>query len=146
MAEAQSTDLWASEAGSEFSARIRMTQRNMTGTLMYPGLLNPVGRPLVAWSLFSHKILRWLTPYFVIGALAANALLLDEGFYVVTFIVAFAGLAVSTLGLAGQFLGIRIPVAGALGSLLVVNLGFFIGVLKSASGRKVYAYGRKKTP
>ena len=146
VAEAQSTDLWAAEAGSEFSARVRMTQRNMTGTLMYPALLNPVKRPLIAWSLMSHKILRWLTPYFVIGGLVANAFLLEQSFYVATFILALAGLGISTLGLTGQILGIRIPVAGALGSLLVVNAGFFIGVLKSMSGRKVYVYGRPKTP
>jgi hypothetical protein len=118
----------------------------MTGTLMYPGLFNPVSMPLIAWSLFSHKILRWLTPYFVIGALASNAFLLGQGLYVVTLVLALAALAVSGLGLAGQIFGIRVPIAGALGSLLVVNVGFFVGVLKSASGRKVYAYGRKKTP
>ena len=43
-------------------------------------LLNP-WRGWVAFTFLSHKILRWLCPFFLIGALASNLLLCEQPFY-----------------------------------------------------------------
>src|SRR5580658_3669875 len=53
--------------------------RNWTGTLSRPALLNPFLYPLTAWSLVSHKLLRWLTPFFLGVVFLSSASLAARG-------------------------------------------------------------------
>lgn len=53
----------------EFHARVRMTLRSFGGTLSKQALLNPIHHPLLVWAIASHKLLRWLTPYFLLALL-----------------------------------------------------------------------------
>ena len=66
----------------ELRARIRMVARNWTGTLSQPALLNPLRFPGTAWGLVSHKLLRWLTPFFLAVLLAATTASCVHGQYV----------------------------------------------------------------
>lgn len=43
-------------------------------------MLNPA-KGLIAWQYFSHKVLRWLTPFFLILAFIMNLLLWEKPFY-----------------------------------------------------------------
>jgi poly-beta-1,6-N-acetyl-D-glucosamine synthase len=43
-------------------------------------MLNPA-KGLIAWQYFSHKVLRWLTPFFLILAFITNLLLWERPFY-----------------------------------------------------------------
>ena len=58
-------DTWHSESASEFKARVRMTLRNWGGTWSRPVLLNPLQYGGIAFGLWSHKLLRWLSPVFL---------------------------------------------------------------------------------
>ncbi len=60
---------------SELRSRVRMTARNWTGTLSRPALLNPFRFPLTALGLFSHKLLRWLTPVLLVIVFVTNTIL-----------------------------------------------------------------------
>jgi len=53
----------------EFSMRVRVVTRGMRGLLSVPGLLVPWNNPWVSFQLYSHKILRWMIPFFLIGTL-----------------------------------------------------------------------------
>jgi len=66
---------------SEFDRRSRIVLRGLRGTLSVARLLNPVAHPRLAWALWSTRLLRWLTPVFMLIALAANLALLDQPFY-----------------------------------------------------------------
>jgi hypothetical protein len=59
----------------------------------------------VAFSFLSHKLLRWLCPFFLLGALASNALLWTEPFYRVCLLGQLAFYAVS---LAAASLPVRL--------------------------------------
>src|SRR5262249_15761350 len=48
-------------------------------------LLNP-RHGWVAFTFLCHKIIRWLCPFFMVGTLLSNLLLLDDSFYLGTFI------------------------------------------------------------
>ena len=63
------------------------------------GMLSPCGYPpLYALEVFSHRLLRYLTPLLHALALIANAFLLGSGwFYVLTFVVQLAFLAAAAL-------------------------------------------------
>jgi cellulose synthase/poly-beta-1,6-N-acetylglucosamine synthase-like glycosyltransferase len=58
--------------------RVRMVTRDLEATLSRPALLNPIRFPGVAWSLWSHKLLRWLAAPLLVVLLVTNLFLLDR--------------------------------------------------------------------
>jgi cellulose synthase/poly-beta-1,6-N-acetylglucosamine synthase-like glycosyltransferase len=66
-------------------------------------MISPRGyRPLYAFQLFSHRLLRYLTPFLHLLAFLTNLLLLDQGWiYIATYAVQLAVIAAAILG--GQF-------------------------------------------
>jgi cellulose synthase/poly-beta-1,6-N-acetylglucosamine synthase-like glycosyltransferase len=65
----------------EMSMRVRVITRGMRGLLSVPDLLKPWKYPWVAFQLFSHKILRWLVPVFLVALLGFNFVLLQHAFF-----------------------------------------------------------------
>ncbi len=140
-------DGFPSTMEGELKARVRMTLRNITGTLSRMQIINPFRRPMLFMSVFSHKTLRWLTPYFMLLLLAANCFLFTEGFFYSAFFYLQA--AFYCLGAIGYMAEknkkrVRIPLAAQVFSFLLANAGFFLGVLKAAGGGKVTCYRNKE--
>ncbi len=71
----------ASPAAEEFAMHVRMVTRAMRGLLSVSDLLNPWKFGWPAFQLWSHKVLRWIVPVFLILLFTANLLLLDADFY-----------------------------------------------------------------
>ena len=65
----------------EFAMRVRVVTRAMRGLLSVPDLLQPWKFGWTAFQLWSHKIMRWMVPLFLIVLLAANLALLEIPFY-----------------------------------------------------------------
>jgi cellulose synthase/poly-beta-1,6-N-acetylglucosamine synthase-like glycosyltransferase len=63
------------EMGPEFRMRVRVALRALRGMVYARGALNAVRRPLPAFCILSHKILRYLGFFFLASALVLNALL-----------------------------------------------------------------------
>ena len=72
----------------EFQRKVRTIVRGIAVLMKNLSLLHPGRYGLFAWQLFSHKLCRWLVPFFLIAAAAANLFLLADGF---TYRLAFAG-------------------------------------------------------
>lgn len=83
----------------EFSMRVRVVARGIRGILSVPDLLNPVKYGWVSFQLISHKVLRWMVPFFLLLLLASNAVLWNYPWYGVLLAlqIAFYGFAVLTL-------------------------------------------------
>ena len=62
-------------------SKVRVISKDLRGLFLYQTILNPFRYPLYAWGLISHKLLRWLVPYFLITLFAANLLLLGQLIY-----------------------------------------------------------------
>lgn len=93
--------------GSEFHRRARIGAGGYQSIGMLWKLLDP-RRGWVAFAFFSHKVLRWLCPFFLISAFVSNLLLVNEplyraililqlAFYFAAFIVAFLPASVKIL-------------------------------------------------
>lgn len=67
--------------GEEFSMRVRVVTRAMRGLLSVSDLLKPWKFAWPAFQLWSHKIMRWMVPLFLIVLLIANVILIDSPFY-----------------------------------------------------------------
>ncbi len=60
-------------ASQEFRMRVRVATRGMRGLLSVPQLLQPWLHGWASFQLFSHKLLRWLVPIFLILLFAGSA-------------------------------------------------------------------------
>jgi cellulose synthase/poly-beta-1,6-N-acetylglucosamine synthase-like glycosyltransferase len=80
----------------EFHRRVRIGAGGFQAIAMLWKLLNPL-RGWIAFTFFSHKVMRWLCPFFMCGGLISSALLgnsfyrqaliVQAGFYAVSLIV-----------------------------------------------------------
>jgi cellulose synthase/poly-beta-1,6-N-acetylglucosamine synthase-like glycosyltransferase len=88
-------------------ARKRRMMRGIYDEVIGDGMLSPRGySPAYAFEIFSHRVLRYATPLLHLIALAANIVLLGEGWiYTVTLAVQLALLAAAALA---PFLRLRV--------------------------------------
>lgn len=68
-----------SRFGEEYRRKVRIVSRSLRGLMKMSALLNPLRSGFYAVELISHKLLRWLTPLFLVGAALSNAVLWPEG-------------------------------------------------------------------
>lgn len=61
-----------SSTAQEFSMRVRVVTRGMRGLLSVPDLLKPWKYGWISFQLYSHKVMRWLVPVFLSGALISS--------------------------------------------------------------------------
>ena len=69
--------------------------------------LNPFRHPFLLFQLISHRLLRWGIPFLLILAFVANAFLLDDWFYRLTFALQVAFYGAALVGLVLDRVGIR---------------------------------------
>jgi Glycosyl transferase family 2 len=65
--------------GEELERRARVITRGLRGAFRMPTLLNPLRHPWFATVLWSHRVLRWLVPVFLLVLLAASVPLAARG-------------------------------------------------------------------
>lgn len=139
--EAVATDRMASTEQGEFRTRVRMTLRNWQGTWSYPRLLNPLRHPGYAFALWSHKLLRWSSPFLLL-ALTFSAVVL--AFHWPLFALVCYGLlsfyAMALLGWWAERAGFHLPLAHTAYSFVLANLGFLVGVCRALGGHRVTRY------
>lgn len=84
----------------EFQRKVRTLIRGMTTLAAYAHLLNPFRHGLFALVLFSHKVMRWAAPVFLVGAAVAPLFLLESPFYAATLVAqaAFYACALASFG------------------------------------------------
>jgi glycosyltransferase involved in cell wall biosynthesis len=84
----------------EFDRKVRTLLRGMTALFAYKPLLNPFRYGMFAFELWSHKILRWTVPFFLLLALVSPLALLDSPLYATAFWVQVAFYAAAAASLA----------------------------------------------
>lgn len=85
------------DPSKEYQRKIRTVIRGMTGLARHAEVLNVGKFGFFAFQVISHKLMRWLTPWFLVAAFLLNALIADNNvFYFLLFTgqLAFYGLAV----------------------------------------------------
>lgn len=138
--EAAAYEARITDAGAEFRARVRMTLRSFSGTVSRAQLLNPLRFPRVAWAILSHKLLRWLTPYFLLLLFAANVSLVDRPFYRFTLGVQTGFYLIGGIGYILDRYRVRVPVLSTIYAFCLMNVGVSVGVAKAILGHRVVAY------
>lgn len=70
--EARAVEVVIPDVRAEFRRKVRMIAGGYQTLWRHRGLFYPWRRPLVAFQLFSHKLLRWWAPLFLLVALLAS--------------------------------------------------------------------------
>lgn len=131
--EAIATDFAASSVAGEFTRRVRIA----TGCFRaLGGILRGPLDPLTAFAFFSHKLLRWVLPFLLLGMLLTSASLLDRPLYRALFGTQLVFYAWAALGYAfrQRVQGIRFALVAYY--LLAMHLAFVVGLIRYLSGRR----------
>jgi cellulose synthase/poly-beta-1,6-N-acetylglucosamine synthase-like glycosyltransferase len=86
------------DPGLEYRRKMRTVIRGMTAIARHPRVLNPFTMGWFAFQVWSHKIMRWGVPWFMLGFAALTLLLQGQGMVYTIALVAqlgFYGLALA---------------------------------------------------
>lgn len=133
-------------APAEYRARQRMTLRSFNATFFAWPLKNYLKSPGITWAVLSHKVLRWLTPYFMAVALLSNLALIPHLAFSITLAAQLAFYLVAASGWAAIRRGWRVPGAGAAFSFLVANTAFASGVWLALLGKEIRIFHPVEQP
>ena len=124
----------------ELSMRIRVTLRSLLAIATQRRFLNPVRFGAFAWQLWSHKLLRYLSPIFCLAALLANIALATRGDYLMLLALQLAAITVGLLG----FLPLPVLRTSRLLAqpyyFLLTNLASAISLVRFIRGDKVITW------
>ena len=119
----------------ELQRRIRISAGNFQSLFLVPGILHP-RRGWVGFAFFSHKLLRWLVPLFLVGMLGSNMLLAGRLFYGRALLLQGAFYVCGLAGvLAPQLTGIM-KVLSVPKYFLAMNAAILIGLGRFLTGRQ----------
>ncbi len=131
--------------GEELERRARVITRGLRGAFRMPALLNPLRHPWFATLLWSHRVLRWLVPVFLLVLLAASAALAGRGgFYRLVLAAQVAVYAAGLVAFALERARVRVPGAFIPLYFCVVNLAPLLALAWLARGERkvVWETGR----
>jgi hypothetical protein len=126
---------------AEFVRKARIAAGDFQSLAFTWRLLNPLRGP-VAFAFWSHKLLRWLMPFFLLTAFAANLLLLRHPFYRITLGVQ---VALYGAGIAGRFVSGRpgpFRLLALLYYFLSMNAALLVGFVRCVTGRQRVTWQR----
>jgi hypothetical protein len=131
----------AEEIKGEFNRQIRITTRTLRAMFNYKTLLNPFNYPVFSFEIVSHKLMKFMTPFWMILIFIANVYLAGSGilFYQ-------SALALQTLFYLCAFIGFLKKKANGKGRLfdlsrsyLLINLAYALGWYKFLS-KETYTF------
>ncbi len=130
--EVTATEFAASSVAGEFTRRVRLAAgsfRALGGFARFPL------HGFTAWAFFSHKLLRWILPFLLIGLLTSNAVLRNISPYRFAFIgqLVFYLWAAIGFALRDRARGVRYALMGYF--LVAINLAFLVGFVRFLAGR-----------
>jgi cellulose synthase/poly-beta-1,6-N-acetylglucosamine synthase-like glycosyltransferase len=122
------TMLTQNQPQSMFRMKMRIISKDLRGLLRNPACLNPFQVGRVAVGLWSHKLLRWAIPYFLICLLLSNVFLAGRNFYGAFLVAQLLFYTISAAGLLFRDRALRFPISAA-ASFCLVNAAALMGTL-----------------
>lgn len=133
-------DKMDTRVASEFRTRVRMTLRNWRGTLAFFDLVNPLRSPGYAYALWSHKLLRWLSPVFMIFATFGALGLAFYGSMIWPAALVVGFYLFASFGYYSYRQNLGFGLAETAFSFLLANAGFLMGTYRFLRKAKIHRY------
>lgn len=128
---------------AKIAHRVRLRRTSMAFRSILDGVITfrLWRRPGVLLSVISHKLLRHLTPFFMISFAGSNLLLLEAGpWYQVTLIMQIAFYLMAILGGIGHCKGWRLKTLGIPFNFVILNYSRMLGALEGLLKRPPSTY------
>jgi len=124
--------------GEEFRRKVRVVNRSWNGLFRYPAVLNPFRHGWFAVQVIVHKLLRWLTPLFLLVILACSAVLAGSG-PVYALLAGLQGVlyAAAVVGLLLERAGVGSGIFAFPSYFLLMNVSSALGVGKALRGERI---------
>ena len=117
----------------EFRRRVRIGVGNFQSVRMLRSLLNPL-KGLIAFSFWSHKLLRWMVPFCLVGAIVSNLFLLEGPFYRTALAGQTSFYIFALLGMLKTTKKLKLLLLDFAHYFVTLNVALFCGFLKFLVG------------
>ena len=125
---------------TEFRRKVRFAATNFQTLKFFHSLLF-TKRFLLSYVLWSHKVIRWFLPVFLIILLISNVFLLDENkFYYIVFVFQACFYVSAMIGFVLSKVKINSSLFGLLYYYVLTNLALLIGLIKFLTKKQVYVW------
>lgn len=125
----------SNKISEEFRRKVRISIGNFQNLKRFRQLLWPPWSGL-GFSFLSHKVLRWLGPFFILVALLSNLFLLDRLFYQFTLVAQLLLLAMPIAERLLKHLGVHLKIVRFITHFYVMNLALLTGFFRFIYGVK----------
>jgi cellulose synthase/poly-beta-1,6-N-acetylglucosamine synthase-like glycosyltransferase len=120
----------------EFRMRVRVIEQTMSAIYRYRDILNPLKHGMFAFQMFSHKILRYTVPAWLVLALVANWFAQEAGsFYQYVFIMQLWVYAAALTGWIAEKAKISLGPLAIPYYFVLVNVAIVFGFVKYMRGQ-----------
>ncbi len=125
----------------ELSMRVRVAIRSINALICECRFLNPWRYGLFAWQLWSHKLLRYASPFLWLIALGANlALASRHPLYTALLVCQVAVILAGTVGFALQSRLAKLGILSRPYYFLLTNIASFLAALRYARGERMVTW------
>jgi cellulose synthase/poly-beta-1,6-N-acetylglucosamine synthase-like glycosyltransferase len=137
--EASATDFAAETIRGEFARRVRIAAGSFQAL---PELMRVRLGAVAAFSFFSHKLLRWVLPFFLIALLISNCFLVGRPLYLCFAVLQVAIYLWALLGVAcyERLRRVRYALVGHF--LVAMNAAFLVGFFRYLKNRQAVEWER----
>jgi len=123
----------------EMKMRVRIIAQTFTDLWRHVGMMNPFRSGFYAIQLLSHKVMRYLVPFFLIAILAASATLTGSKVYRVFFVAQLACYACALLAWMLEAVGIRSRLLALPQYFVLANVASLLALYQFLRGER-YAH------
>jgi cellulose synthase/poly-beta-1,6-N-acetylglucosamine synthase-like glycosyltransferase len=122
---------------NEMKMRVRVIAQTFSDLWRNRAMMNPVRSGLYAWQLFSHKVMRYFVPFFLLAWLAASGVLaFDSPLYRIVFLLQMLGYSCAVLSWLLEKSGVRSRVLALPHYFLLANVASVIALFQFLRGER----------
>jgi|SRR5215813_13551092 len=122
---------------NELKMRVRVIAQTFTDLWRHRAMLNPFRSGWYGVQLLSHKVMRYLVPFFLIGLLAASGMLAAASiFYRMLFVLQALGYVCAAVAWLLELIGIRSRVLALPHYFVLANIASLIALFKFLRGER----------
>jgi biofilm PGA synthesis N-glycosyltransferase PgaC len=113
----------------EFKRKVRISAGNFMNLLLLKEFWNPF-KNMTNFFFFSHKLLRWISPFLLIIMLITSGYFYEENLYFIFFLCQMALYVLSTTGYILQKFSIQLKLFNIPKYFVIMNLALLLGFFK----------------
>lgn len=128
--EVVATTVESDTISDEFKRRIRIGIQNYHSLRFLFSLVGKVS-PFIVFAIFSHKILRWFVPFFMVAILLYSSILFNESLFInIMFFLQMAFYIAVSIGFVLNVRKIKNPIFISVYYFFAMNLALIIGFIR----------------